>query len=153
MTFYRKIPYVSRLTPETQLHIECADFLNTQPDRWRYHHSPNEGKRSYFQQYLIKKMGVSSGFPDFIIFSKKNEHSPFAIEIKVGTNVPSKNQEDWLKFFYEYTNIVPYCVWSLDSFVKIVEHGYEETMLIDKSYWVLTEDNLPPKIIKKLKFL
>jgi len=83
------------LGKEDTLQISVCRWIRLQyPTAW-VHHSPNEGKRGYVQQYKIKNMGVSSGFPDLLIFQDKKI---IAVELKAGKNKATTNQSMWLEF-------------------------------------------------------
>ncbi len=46
-------------------------------------HTANEGKRSYQQGSLLKKMGLSKGFPDISILMARGKYHGFYIEMKL----------------------------------------------------------------------
>jgi len=81
------------LGPEDRLQIAVCQYLRLQYKQIIIHHSPNEGKRGHVQQYKIKHMGVSSGFPDLLIIYKKKI---IAVELKAGKNKATKNQLEWI---------------------------------------------------------
>lgn len=92
-----------KLKPETALHISFCDYLCYQYPGIMIHHSPNEGKRSGFLLWLIKRLRIGSGFPDlFLIYKEK----VCTIELKaikmneagkmVQTSKESKNQNIWI---------------------------------------------------------
>lgn len=139
-------PFARFLKCETLLHTQCVSYLNTQLNKLTYHHSPNEGKRSAFERYILSLAGVSKGFPDITIYWN-NMRPPLAIELKWGTNVPSYEQEVWLK------RLDGWVCWSLDAFIKIVEGYADYTKPFPdyvklKNYSVLLTDELPTRIKK-----
>jgi len=89
---------MSKLYPETVLHKQVCKYIRYQYPYLLIHHSPNEGKRTVFQQSLIKSLGVSSGFPDLLLFNPKgnSDIKVVAIELKAGKNKATENQEKWI---------------------------------------------------------
>lgn len=83
------------LGPEDRLQISVCTYIRLQYKGARVHHSPNEGKRGYVEQYKIRNMGVSSGFPDLLIFYNGKT---IVIELKAGKNKATDSQKDWLEF-------------------------------------------------------
>jgi hypothetical protein len=87
-------PYSKYLGPEDHLQHQLITWLQWQHPSIRYHHSPNEGKRSPFEQFKFKYLGSDSGFPDLIFPSLL-----LVIELKIKPNKPTEAQKDWLGFF------------------------------------------------------
>lgn len=97
-----------KLSPETLLHIQFCDYLQLQYRGIKIHHSPNEGKRSYFIQWLIKRMRVSKGFSDLLLIWNGK---CCVIELKatkmgingklVRTSSTSEEQKSWVESFNE----------------------------------------------------
>lgn len=81
------------LGAEDHLQIAVCDYLRHQYSGCKIHHSPNEGKRGHVSRYKIKHMGVSSGFPDLLVFYHGKK---IAIELKHGRNKPTDSQLDWI---------------------------------------------------------
>lgn len=87
-------PFTKYLGPEDHLQHQVVEWLRYQYPKLRYHHSPNEGKRSKFEQFKYKYLGSDSGFPD-LIFPEIH----LAIELKVKPNKPTAHQLEWLEYF------------------------------------------------------
>jgi len=94
------------LTKEDKLHIAVYDYICLQYPKILCVHVANEAKRSPFERWKAKKMGLTAGVPDLLIFFQREiiENSSvkicsgLAIELKViyanGTrNKASKPQE------------------------------------------------------------
>lgn len=142
----RANPFAKWLKCETLLHVQCVSYLNSRQGSLAYHHSPNEGRRSPFERYIVSLTGVSKGYPDIMVYWHNNKVSPLAIELKWDKNTPSPEQEVWLK------RLGGWACWSLDAFIKIIE-GHEKLSLSDwvylnEQYCVLLSDDLPVKIKK-----
>ena len=89
----RNNPFNKYLKPEDILHVQVCAYIKMQYPGAVIHHSPNEGKRSPFERYLISLLQVSSGFPDLLIFYK---NKVIALELKAGKNKPNPKQVEWL---------------------------------------------------------
>ena len=78
------------------------------------HHIPNGGQRSKATAARLKAAGVKSGVPDLCLPCPCGDyHGPY-IELKVGRNKPSANQNSWL----DYLDGAGYCVrvcWGADE--------------------------------------
>lgn len=62
--------------------------------KFRFMHTPNEGKRSKASGYHLKLMGMAPGFPD-MTFMKDGK--AYFIELKRDDKAkPSENQFDWI---------------------------------------------------------
>lgn len=91
-------PFDKYLKPEDLIHIQVCSYIKYQYPWVVIHHSPNEGKRSAFERYLLKKLFVSSGFPDLILFCRKKK-KVIVLELKFGNNKPTDNQHFYLELF------------------------------------------------------
>lgn len=91
MSFKKR--FVDFLRPEDWLQKAVINYIEWKFPEFRFHHSPNEGKRTPFEQFFIKFMGVKSGFPDLEILYKG--HSLY-IELKDKDKEPTDLQMDWL---------------------------------------------------------
>ena len=119
-------PYERYLGKEDHLQHQVINWLKYKYPKVRYHHSPNEGKRSKFEQFKYKFLGSDSGFPDLIIFIGNKF---FVVELKIKPNKPSPSQIDWLSFFesmgvpikvaYDFDEAVNFIENSIKSFLKL----------------------------------
>tara|TARA_R110000796_G_scaffold59842_5_gene138160 strand:+ start:238 stop:615 length:378 start_codon:yes stop_codon:yes gene_type:complete len=89
-------PYMKYLGPEDHLQRAVLNYLTMQYPNSLVAHPANEGKRSPFERFKLKYLGVSSGIPDILIFTPSKQFTGLAIELKVGYNKPSENQKKWL---------------------------------------------------------
>lgn len=114
--------YDRYLGPEDKTQIAVTEYLRLQYPKAVYHHSPNEGKRSRFEQYKIKKLGVKSGFPDLLILYKGVR---LALELKKdkGDN-PTDNQMEWLKAIRENGFTAAYAK-GFDEAKKIIDGAFK----------------------------
>ena len=91
---------------EDSEHIALADWLRLH--KIRFHHSPNGGIRNIVTATRFKRMGVSPGFPDFLILDRPTvciEGKLFvgaAVEMKRRKKgIVSPEQRDWLEALTE----------------------------------------------------
>ena len=116
---------------EDSFQISVARFLDNIPalkNKWT--HIANEGKtdlrrNSKGQVYSLtgaknKAKGKKKGLPDVMIFKRNANFIGYAIELKVGYNKPSPEQNEWLKSLENegWKTLVSY---SLDEVIYEVE--------------------------------
>lgn len=90
------------------------------------HHIPNGGQRSKATAARLKAAGVKSGVPDLCLPYPCGGYHGLYIELKVGKNKPTANQNAWL----DYLDGAGYCVrvcWGADEAIgeitKYLERG------------------------------
>lgn len=115
----KAIPFHRRLRPEDILHTNVCKYILLKYPGAVIHHSPNEGKRSAFERYMLKVLHVSSGFPDLLIVYK---NKMIALELKEGKNKLTVKQANW--------------IWLLSSFMPATCCvGFDEAMrFIDQEF-------------------
>jgi hypothetical protein len=106
--------FLKYMTDEDHLQHQVTEFMKWQHPRIRWHHSPNEGKRSLFEQFKYKYLGSDSGFPDLLFPGLM-----LVIELKIKPNKPTKNQLDWLEYFKSCGWRSEVC-YDFESVVKII---------------------------------
>jgi hypothetical protein len=87
-------PFHKYLGPEDHLHHQVVESVKWTYPKLKFHHSPNEGKRSKFEQMKFKYLGSDSGFPDLIFPSIQ-----LVIELKIKPNKTTPAQDEWLGYF------------------------------------------------------
>lgn len=109
-------PYYKYLTKEDHLQMQVCTYLETaRPDIF-FFHTPNEGKRTKFQQYKAKMLRIRRGVPDLLIFGKR----VIAMELKIKPNKPTKYQQDCLERLKQAGCVSAVC-YTLDEAVNIIE--------------------------------
>lgn len=89
------------LGPEDLLQIEVCKYIRIQYPTVKIHHSPNEGKRGYVQQYKVRHMAVAAGFPDLFLVKPRGRFGSkiVVIELKAGKNKATPAQLEWVNLF------------------------------------------------------
>lgn len=77
---------------------------------------PNGGSRHPAEAANLKRQGVKSGVPDICLPLPKGSYHGLYIEMKVGRNKPSENQEEWLAYL------------SSVGYKAVVCYGFEEAV-------------------------
>ena len=114
----KKKAYPKFLGKEEDFQKALARYLDFSDLLW--FHVPNEIKAK--PQYMAKRklMGVKSGVPDVCILEPRGQFNGLFLELKVGHNKPTKNQNKWR----ELLKCRGYAaVWtrSLDEAIDIIE--------------------------------
>ena len=83
-------------------------------------HVPNEGKRSEVAGAILKRLGLSPGFPDLFIFLARGKYHGFAIEMKYGKGKLRPDQRDWLRRLKAEGYATAVC-YTADEAIKLIE--------------------------------
>ncbi len=67
------------------------------PELELLYHVPNGGKRDAKTAAILKRCGVKAGVPDLVLPVARCGYHGLYIELKVGKNRTSKNQDRWLE--------------------------------------------------------
>jgi len=127
--------YWGGLKDENRLQLIVAMYINTVYPNAVWMHPENEGKRTNWEQFMIKYNGVCAGMPDIMIFQPKIEEGKktldvicgCAIELKIGSNKPTDAQYEMLDKLVAKGWIVAVCNTFeetkkfIDSFFKDIE--------------------------------
>ena len=84
------------LGKEDVMQAEVVRVLSNKYPALMWWHTPNEGKRTPFEQYKFKELGGKKGVADFVILEEANFSKGLMIEIKFGRNGCSKDQVEFL---------------------------------------------------------
>lgn len=103
--------------------IRWAMFMeNRYPELELLYHVPNGGKRDRITATKLKAEGVKAGVPDLVLPVRRGGYLGLYIEMKVGRNTPSANQEYWLKKLAE------------QGYKTAVCYGWEEASAVLENY-------------------
>lgn len=91
----------------------------------------NEGKRSNFEQFLAKYLGMRPGIPDLLIFEPRQGEERFytglALEVKVHGNKPTPNQVEFIEDLRR------------KGWMVHVVHSLEEAVMVTREYAQMAE--------------
>lgn len=83
---------------EQQKVIQWAQLMcNAYPDLRLLYHVPNGGSRNKAEAAKLKRMGVRAGVPDLVLPAPRGGYAGLYIEMKVGSNRPSRTQKEWME--------------------------------------------------------
>lgn len=103
---------------EQVLVVEYLDILKNQGKIVMFTAIPNNTwTPSWGQKIKNKKAGLNPGFPDLIILTKKKA---ICIEMKVGKNKPTKQQEAWQDALNK-AGIVTWTCWGYEAARKVID--------------------------------
>lgn len=110
-----------RGNPEDDLCASLVEYL--QYKRLRYNHSPNEihrgGKGGIIQGARNKRIWVSAGFPDYVIFLPGD--ADLYLEVKTSTGKLKPEQKEWIRYLNEETKNYAEVAYSLKEAIAIIE--------------------------------
>lgn len=81
------------LTPEDHVQQQVLCHILDKYPKMKYAHVPNEGKRTAFERFKAKYLGISPGFLDLILVGYG--HILF-LEVKSNTGQLRKKQREWI---------------------------------------------------------
>jgi hypothetical protein len=118
-------------TKEDHLQASCCRWLLLNYPHLKWIHSPNEGKRSRFEQQKLNYIGrkQTAGFPDLMIFNDTSSgFKGYAIEFKVvydsgKKNYPTPKQKKWLKTMEDLGYKAGIC-YSFDEFQEMIQNNF-----------------------------
>lgn len=73
------------------------------------YHVPNGGKRDKKEAVSLKRQGVKAGVPDLVLPVGRNGYFGLYIEMKVGKNKTTVNQDKWIEQLKEQNYFVTVC--------------------------------------------
>lgn len=93
-------------------------------------HIPNGGKRDRIIAAKLKEEGVKSGVPDIELPVGREGYLGLFIEMKVGKNKTTDNQEQWLKKLSEQGYKTAVC-YGWEEASKLIENYMKQIRTID----------------------
>lgn len=92
------------------------------PELAMMYHVPNGGSRNPYEAANLKRQGVKAGVPDVWLPVPRGEYHGLVIEMKAGSNKPTKDQLWWIANLTRQGYFVTVCyTWSAAS-KKIIEY-------------------------------
>lgn len=89
--------YYKYLGPEDHLHHAVITYLNAQYPHVFWFHPPQEGKRSRFEQWKAKWLGLRRGISDLIFLEPFGEFHGLVMELKAGKNKATAHQKEFIR--------------------------------------------------------
>jgi len=111
-------PFLKYLGKEDHLQHQVYNyFLYTYRNKAMFLHTPNEGRRTPFERFKAKYLGMISGVPDCIMIKQGDV---LFLELKIGKNKPTSNQKIFLENTktFGFTSEVAY---TFESAKKIID--------------------------------
>ena len=115
LTLGKDKPYMGK---EDDLQKSVCRYLSL--EKLLFHHSPNGGKRNFFEAVKFKAMGVKAGFPDIAIYEPMGNYHGLMIELKVKGGKATKLQMEWLRLLQAKGYMVAIC-YSLDAVIQLIK--------------------------------
>lgn len=118
---------------ETQIHCALMDWIRLNPNIEKYTiHIANEryldvknNPKLWAVGAKLKQMGVKKGVPDFFFAIPKGGYCGLWLELKVGSNKPSKEQQDFLELM---TSV---------GYLAVCVVGFDAALIVIKQYFSL----------------
>lgn len=102
--------------------------------RW-LHHIPNGGSRNKQEAVKLKQMGVKAGVSDLHLPFPKGAYIGLYIEMKYGSNKPTKEQIEFLSTMQDAGHLVMVC-YSSEAAIEVIqqylEFGKDKLLQLDK---------------------
>lgn len=90
-------PFEKYLGKEDKLQSSIIKYLDYKHKDIIYTHPSNEGKRTAYERFKLKILGVKAGVPDLLIFNPNKNYNGLAIELKIKYNKATPSQIKWLQ--------------------------------------------------------
>lgn len=103
--------------------FQWAEYqTNKYPELRLLYHIPNGGKRDKVTAINLKRQGVKAGVPDLFLPVARGGFFGLYIELKVGSNKPTKLQNEWL------------CNLNKQGYLAVVCYGWQQAAEILVAY-------------------
>jgi len=118
------------LKPEQIDSIKLYNWIRSMPEVEPYaFHIGNERQCHPNEGRILKRMGIKSGVSDYFIGIPAAQYHGLFLELKVGSNQPSENQQKFLDDMRDQ-GYMSVCVW-----------GYESARIIIETYLEMRHQN------------
>lgn len=111
-------------TTESQEQIAVIDYCDFK--HIPIFHIPNGGSRNKIEAAHLKRQGVRAGVPDLMLPVAKHGYNGLFIEMKVGYNKPTENQEKWIELLSKNGYLVKTCWGAKEAINLITNYIYLE---------------------------
>jgi len=116
-------PFLKYLGKEDHLQHQVYNYyLYTYRKKALFFHTPNESKRSPFERFKAKYLGILAGVSDIIMVK---DHNVLFLELKIKYNKPTENQEIFLANtkIFGFTSEIAY---TFEDATKIIDEFMEK---------------------------
>ncbi|MEG1863636.1 MAG: VRR-NUC domain-containing protein [Oscillospiraceae bacterium] len=103
------LPTVSESVEQISLFSWAIYAAGTMPELELLHHIPNGGKRDITTAKRLKAEGVKAGVPDISLPVPSGRYHGLYIELKVGKNKTTDNQNGWIDKLQQQGYCVAVC--------------------------------------------
>lgn len=86
------------------------------------YHIPNGGRRNKREAAALKRQGVKSGVPDLHLPVARSGYNSLYIEMKVGKNKCSDNQNKWIDMLLKEGHQVKVCYGAEEAIEEIMKY-------------------------------
>lgn len=100
---------------QEQIILWSENMKSMYPELDLLYHVPNGGKRTKSEAARFKRMGVKSGVPDLVLPVARGGYAGAYVELKVGPNKATKNQEHWISKLEEQGYYTAVCYGSIEA--------------------------------------
>lgn len=113
---------------EENLQRQCVQWYRTRHPKRLIFHVPNGGRRKLLEAIRLKKAGVTRGVPDLIIPEPNKDFHGLCVELKVGKNKLTPEQEQMLVNLSSrgYKTEV---IYSLEAFQNAVDLYFRNSLI------------------------
>lgn len=122
-------PYLKYLGPEDKLHRSILDYIRLSYPKSVVAHPPNEGRRTRFERFKAKYLGISSGLPDILLFTPNvHGYNGLALEVKIKPNKMTTAQLEWHERLFQCRWQCA-CVYDLDGAMEVIDAYFDKSVV------------------------
>lgn len=111
---------------EQECLFEWVSYTQMQyPELKMLFHVPNGGRRDAATGRALKRRGVRAGGADLFLAYPSNGYHGCFVELKVGKNKPTRNQNEWLDVLQKngyYTRVCYGWIEARDTLIEYITH-------------------------------
>lgn len=116
---------------QTLLFMWARNFEEQVPELKLLFHPPNGGFRHKATAARLKAMGTKPGVPDVFLPVPRNNYHGLWIEMKHGSNKPTKKQWEWIEALHNHGYFVKVCYSAREAEYWILLYLGREDLLDD----------------------
>lgn len=120
----RNNPYYKYLGAEDKIQASIVQYLEYKHPDILFFHPTNEGKRTTFERFKAKLLGIKSGVSDIIILDSSSGYNGMAMEVKSEKGKLTENQKNFLEQC-EKRNYYTCVVYSLEEAISHLDFYFK----------------------------